>query len=120
MITKLQEAIIRAVNVLYYSESKIGETAFVKQVSKELGRELSHLDFSLIKEACLDLQRKGVFREVDIGDTSIINKIVPNYGSIAIQELQRLEKTAQWKERLVGAFFTLLLWGLKELIMLLT
>lgn len=115
MITKLQEQIILAVNDLYKSGLEIGGIGFVNKMEKNLGRRLQDSDYKEIAEACLDLQRQGVFRSVEIGSADIIRNITPSYPGIAYKELKRLDKKERWKEKCIGALFTLAIWMIKEI-----
>ena len=117
MITELQEQIIHAVVELRDSDSEIGNASFYSKMSVLLRRDLTHKDYDDIKEACVDLEAQGVFRSVSIGSANLIHCIVPSYQAIAYKELQKLDKSERQKERIIGAFFTLVVWAIKEIIM---
>ena len=116
MITKLQKQIILAANDLYRSGSEIGVIGFVNKMEKSLGHRLQDPDYKEIAEACRDLQRQGVFRSVEIGSADIIRNITPSYPGIAYKELKRLDKKERWKEKCIGALFTLAIWIITEIV----
>lgn len=79
--------------------------------------EQAGVAFDEVPEICRSLEAVGCLSCLSISRSGLVDYLRLETKGRHYKELERMERQAKWKERFIGAGFTLAIWGIKELIM---